>query len=625
MCGISGILDPRGDPAERSRRAAIMSAALAHRGPDDQGAYSDSDVDLGFRRLSVIDLETGHQPIRLEGDRAVIVLNGEIYNYRELRQELAGRATFKTQGDVEVVLHLYAREGIDCLKRLNGMFALAIWDRERRTLWLARDRFGIKPLFFCREGHWLAFASELTALLAAGFPSSPRIDPLELRHFLAQKYHSPTGTIVAGVESLPPGSVLEIGPHGERSRCFWQAPEAGAVPADDDAVERLAEELDAAVKRQLVADVPVGVFLSGGVDSGTVATLACRHSAGRLSTFSVGFEGEGVANELPAATALARTLGTDHHALTLAPREVARDLPAILAALDGPLGDATAVPTWYLSRLARERVTVALSGEGADEIFGGYDRQRFDAWLDRIGPWGRRLVPAALTLARRPLSPRLRRRLGMPTGLARQLDWSRVFTAEEIDALTTTPVADEERLHERHADLSARFAERVRIDPINARLSTDRELFLVGDLLPKVDRMSMAHGLEVRVPYLDNEIADFVLPLPGRLKVRRGHVKWLLRRAAATRLGLEAATRPKQGFDVPVSSWLRGPLREALHEYLSPAAVRARGLFRPEVVSRLIAEHEAGARDHGERLWLLLALEGWVSAVLDRQLVGERA
>jgi asparagine synthase (glutamine-hydrolysing) len=627
MCGVCGILDTGGDPDARARRVAEMTSALAHRGPDDHGQYDDADISLGFRRLAVIDLETGQQPIRLEDDAAVIILNGEIYNFRELRRDLARRHEFRSKGDVEVVLRLYAEEGIDCLRKLNGMFALALWDRRLRKLFLARDRFGIKPLFLSREAGELSFASELGALMAGGVPAEVSLDRLELRHYLFQKYTSPHGTILEGVEPLPPATVLEVGPEDERSWRYWEPPRDpdGGRRFDDDeeAIARLGELIGEAATRQLVADVPVGVFLSGGIDSGTLTALVRRSTGGAPSTYSVGFGGGEVANELPLAAEVARYLGTNHHELFLEPRRVAEDLPAILAALDGPLGDATAIPTWYMSKLARETVTVALSGEGADEIFGGYDRQRFDAWMDRLGPLGRRVAPAALTVARRRPSPRMRERLRMPRGLDRQLDWSRVFAAAEIDALASEPLPDESRVLALHEELARRWQERAEIDPINARLETDRELFLPGDLLPKVDRMSMAHSLEVRVPYLDNELADFVLSQPGRRKVRGRQVKWMLRRFAATVLPESAAGRRKQGFDVPVAEWLRGTLRDALTDYLSEAAVRRRGLFRPETVASMVKQHLRGEADHGERLWLLMALEGWMQATLDRRTVGQ--
>jgi asparagine synthase (glutamine-hydrolysing) len=611
MCGICGILHEGGDREDRDRRVAQMTGALVHRGPDDEGSYSDERISLGFRRLAVIDLETGQQPIRLENDRAVIVLNGEIYNFRELRREIEGRHRFRSKGDVEVVLRLFEEEGIGCLKRLNGMFALAIWDRPARKLYLARDRFGIKPLFLSRTNGRLAFASELGALLAGGVAPGSSLDRVELRHYLFQKYTSPGGSILEGVRSLPPATVLELGPDGHREYRYWEPPESADPAATEPWLERLGETLRGAAKRQLVADVPVGVFLSGGLDSGTLTALVRDVEAGPVRTFSVGFEDPGAVNELPHARLVAERLGTDHHELTMDAGQVARDLESILRGLDGPLGDATCIPTWYMSRLARQRVTVALSGEGADEIFAGYERQRYDLWIERIGPAGRWLLPLALRLSGRSVSDRLRRRLRMAPGIERQLDWSRVFPAALIDALSSDPLPGERQVLERHRELDRRWAERARRDPLNARLTTDRETFLPGDLLPKVDRMSMFHSLEVRVPYLDNEVADLVLSLPGSLKANWRQGKLMLRRFAATILPPEVAGRRKQGFDVPISAWLRGPLREALTDLLSEESVRRRGLFRPEVTSRLVREHLTESADHGEPLWLLMALEGW--------------
>ena len=591
-----------------------MTGALVHRGPDDEGFYDDSPVSLGFCRLAVIDIETGQQPIVLEDGRAAIVLNGEIYNFRELRAELEAKGhVFRSRGDVEVVLRLFAEEGIGCLARLNGMFALALWDRRERVLHLARDRFGIKPLFWCREGGLVGFASELRALLTGGFPARRELDPAELRHYLALGFASPGGALLKGVRAVPPGSLLSLtADDREQLRAYWRPPEteAGRIVIDD-AAERLRAILAGAVDRQLVADVPIGVFLSGGVDSSTVSALARRSISGRLTTFSVGFEGPGAVSELPAARAVAAHLDSNHHELVMDSQQVARDLEAILDGLDMPLADATAIPTWYMSKLARQWVTVALSGEGADEIFGGYERQRYDVALDRFGGLGRRLAPIAMRLLGRSPSERIRERVRMAPGLGRQLHWGRVFTAVEIDALVVAPLASEDRMLEPYDDLADRWLRDAAADPINGRLATDREIFLPADLLPKVDRMSMAHSLEVRVPFLDNEVADFVLPLPGRLKATALYDKILLRRAVDGVIPETTATRRKQAFAVPIGSWLRGDLKAAMMDQLSPERVRRRGLFEPATVNRLLVEHLDGRRDHGAALWTLLVLEHW--------------
>ena len=613
MCGIAGFLGAGAD--DRRLRLEAMTRALIHRGPDDEGYFEDGPVALGFRRLAVIDLETGQQPIVLPDRRLVIVLNGEIYNFRELRRELEGEGCiFATKGDVEVVLHLWAREGADCLQRLNGMFALAVWDGERRTLYLARDRFGIKPLYLCRENGVLAFASEIGALRAGGFPAGLRLDRAELRHYLAFGFSSPEGVALGGVRSVPPATVLELRENGdETTHRYWDPPcPEDSVRAHPAVVTELRDRLEDAIRRQLVADVPVGVFLSGGLDSSTLSALARPVVSGPLRTFSVGFGEPGAVSELGAAREVAEFLNSEHHEFMMDPQMVARDVGDILQGLDAPLSDPTAIPTWYMSRLARERVTVALSGEGADEVFGGYARQRYDVAIDRFGGLGRQLLPAALALAGRPSSPQLARRLKMAPGLERQLDWGRVFSAADIQGLTSEPLASEEGMMAPYEALARRWRQFAAADAVNGRLEADRETFLPGDLLPKVDRMSMAHSLEVRVPYLDNEVVDLVLALPGRLKQSLRRDKILLRRTAADFLPSSAATRRKQGFDVPIGAWLRGPLRPTMLDLLAPDVVHRQDLLRPQAVERVIRTHLDGGRDHGRQLWTLMVLSHWL-------------
>jgi asparagine synthase (glutamine-hydrolysing) len=593
-----------------------MTSALTHRGPDDRGFFNDESISFGFRRLAVIDLETGQQPIVLDDPALVIVLNGEIYNFRELRRELETSGhRFRSSGDVEVVLRLWAEEGSSCVSRLNGMFTLAVWDRKREELYLARDRFGIKPLYLCREEGTLAFASELRSLRAGGFPSSPSLDPVRLRHYLAYGYLSPGGAPLEGVDALPPATLLSVAPDGsEKLSCYWNPPAPGsAAPTAGRVIDRLSSVLENAVERQLTADVPVGVFLSGGLDSSTVCALARkRRVSGALRTFSVGFEGPGAISELSAAREIADHLESDHHELVMDADEVARDLETIIDGLDTPLADPTAIPTWYMSRFARERVTVALSGEGADEIFGGYARQRYDVAVDRIGGSGRRLLPAALRILGRPPSGRLVRRLRMASGLARQLDWGRVFSAPDIDSLCLDAPASETEMLEEYAEFDDRWHRWDATDPVNGRLEADRSIFLPGDLLPKVDRMSMAQSLEVRVPYLDNEVADLVLPLPGKMKQTLTRDKILLRSVARKLLPAAGALRRKRGFEVPIGEWLRGPLLPALTDLLSEETLTRQGLLRPPEVSKMVAQHLEEARDNGRALWTLMVLSRWL-------------
>jgi asparagine synthase (glutamine-hydrolysing) len=398
----------------------------------------------------------------------------------------------------------------------------------------------------------------------------------------------------------------------ERLSSYWSPPEPGATGSvPDQVVEHMREVLESSVERQLVADVPVGVFLSGGLDSSTLSALAQRRVSGPLRTFSVGFEGPDAVSELPAAREIADFLDSDHHELMMDPDQVARDVEQIIDGLDTPLADPTAIPTWYMSKLARGQVTVALSGEGADEIFGGYARQRFDVALDRIGIVGRKLLPAAMLLVGKKPSARFARRLRMRPGLERQLDWGRLFSGGGIERLVGTPAATEAAIHGPYAELGRRWIEWDDVDAVNGRLEADRCTFLPGDLLPKVDRMSMAHSLEVRVPYLDNEVADLVLALPGRFKQSLRRDKILLRKVASSLLPTAGFLRRKRGFEVPIGAWLRGPLKMALTDLLSPANVADSGVLRASEVSRLVEEHLAGGCDHGRALWSLMVLSRW--------------
>jgi asparagine synthase (glutamine-hydrolysing) len=495
------------------------------------------------------------------------------------------------------------------------MFALAVWDGHNQRLYLARDRFGIKPLYLCGEGKSLAFASELRALRAGGFPRSPRLDEVQLQHYLAYGFLSPRGAPLTGVRSLAPATILEVDADGgERVRCYWVPRESDdGVSTGNGLVEGLRAAMEGAVERQLVADVPVGVFLSGGLDSSTLCALSSDRVSGPLRTFSVGFEGPGVVSELPFAREVADFLGSEHYELMMDPKIVAEDLETIVDGLDAPLADPTAIPTWYMSKLARERVTVALSGEGADEIFGGYARQRYDVAIDRLGAPGRFLLPVVLRITGRKTSRRFLRRLEMEPGLRRQLDWGRVFQVDELDSLMCSPTVTDEAVHGPYEDLAQRWLDLAATDPVNGRLTTDREVFLPADLLPKVDRMSMAHSLEVRVPYLDNQVVDLMLSVRGSLKQSLRRDKILLREAATAYLPETAAHRAKRGFEVPIGEWLRTALRPVLLDWLAPETLDRHDVLKSETVSALADEHLHGVRDHGKSLWALMVLSRWLT------------
>jgi asparagine synthase (glutamine-hydrolysing) len=614
MCGICGVASANGsaDP----ERVARMSATLVHRGPDSAGEFSDGTLALAARRLSIIDLETGDQPIANEDGTLRVVQNGELYNYRELRRELerAGH-TFRTHGDTEVLLHLYEQHGDGFAERLRGMFAVAIWDAPRRRLVLARDRFGIKPLYYRATGDELAFASELRAL--------PRgeIDLDALEAFLTFNSIPAPLTIFREARKLPPGHLLlwEDG-HVRLERFARPAP----VPADelrDDEEAELVEELRArlrdSVRAHLVSDVPVGVLLSGGVDSALLAALAAEESAEPLRTFSIGFE-ERSFDELGDARRVAERYGTRHRELVLRP-DAALLLPALAETFDEPFADSSALPTYLVSELAASDVKVALSGEGGDELFGGYYTYAADLLAARIGGLARLarpLVERLPTSSRKAsFDYRAKRfvRAAHLQPLERHHGWKEIFSPDARAELTGRRSSfDPVDL------LRARYTETEGADELARLQDVDLGIYLVDDLLVKTDRASMAHSLEARVPYLDTVVTNLALALPTRHKVRGLAKKVLLRKAAEPLLPREIVRGKKRGFSIPAAAWLRGELVPFAREALSTDTLRRQGFFEPRVVHRLLDDHVAGREDLSRQLWGLLAFTLWHERHVER-------
>ncbi len=606
MCGICGIASPRAVDVERLR---AMSARLAHRGPDSDGLVLAGEVGLAARRLAIIDLETGDQPLANEDGTIHVVQNGEIYNYRELRLELerAGHR-FRSHGDTEVLAHLYEELGDGFPTRLRGMFALALWDAPRRRLVLARDRFGIKPLYYRTERGELAFASELRAL--------PRgeIDLDALEAFLAFNSIPAPLSIFADTRKLPPGHALVWDGGEPRLSRFARPAPAPVAELRSEPEGALAEELRArlrdSVRAHLVSDVPVGVLLSGGVDSGTLAALAAEASSEPVRTFSIGFE-ESSFDELGDARLVAERYGTTHRELVLRP-DAALLLPALAAAFDEPFADSSALPTYLVSQLAAEDVKVALSGEGGDELFGGYYTYVADRLAERVGGlvgWTRPLVERLPSSSRRTSfdyrAKRFVRAAHLPP-LERHHGWKEIFSPEARAELTGRRSAfDPVDL------LRARFVETEGAELLARLQDVDLGLYLVDDLLVKTDRASMAHSLEARVPFLDPVVAGFALALPDRHKVRGFEKKVLLRRAVEPLLPRSVAHGRKRGFSIPAAAWLRRDLEPFARETLSPATLRRQGFFEPRVVARLLDDHVAGREDRSRQLWGLLAFTLW--------------
>src|SRR3954449_9623808 len=599
MCGICGIASAHG-PADVDRLAA-MSETLVHRGPDSFGEHVDGPVALAARRLSIIDLETGDQPIGNEDGSVHVVQNGEIYNYRELRRELERSGhRFRTHGDTEVLLHLYEEHGDAFASRLRGMFAIAIWDARRRRVVLARDRFGIKPLYYRHVDGELAFASELRAL--------PRgeIDHDAVAAFLAFNAIPAPLTIFRDTRKLEPGHILvwyDDG-HVRVERFARPAPvDAADVRTDDDAelVEELRARMRDSVRAHLVSDVPVGVLLSGGVDSALLAALAAEETAEPVRTFSIGFE-ERSFNELADARRVAERYGTQHRELVLRP-DAALLLPALADAFDEPFADSSALPTYLVSQLAASDVKVALSGEGGDELFGGYYTYAADLLAARVGGLARIAAPIVERLptstSRASFDYKAKRfvRAAHLPPLERHHGWKEIFSPDLRAELTGRQSSfDPVDL------LRARYAETEGADELARLQDVDLGVYLVDDLLVKTDRASMAHSLEARVPYLDTVVTNLALALPTKHKLRGFSKKVLLRKAAAPLLPRQIVQGKKRGFSIPAAAWLRGELEPFARETLSPNVLRRQGFFRPEVVTRLLEDHVAGREDRSRQL-----------------------
>jgi asparagine synthase (glutamine-hydrolysing) len=623
MCGILGIIEgDRAHPADQST-ARGMAAALLHRGPDDEGFHFEGHVALGMRRLSIIDLPGGHQPIANEDETIWIVFNGEIYNYRELRAELQARGhRFRTRSDTEVIVHLYEEQGDRLVEHLNGMFAFALWDRRRERLLLARDRMGEKPLYYTHlaDGTFL-FASELKSLL-----THPRLDRqldlCALRKYLAYEFIPSPHSIIKNVKKLPPAHRLVFERGAARIDRYWQLSydEAKTEHSEAEAIEELRARLREAVRRRLVADVSLGVLLSGGVDSSAIAALACEAGADRVKTFSIAFA-EPSFDESSFARRVAAHLGTEHHEQIFTEREMLEVVPQIPQLLDEPFGDASLIPTFMLARFTRSEVTVALGGDGGDELFAGYQtylaHQLAGYYRALPGFVRARLIEPAVE--RLPVSTanlsfdfrakRFVRGAALPAG-TRHAVWMGSFDAALQRQLLTADAAracpDEEAFAEMRD-----FDVENGTDLVERMMKLDATYYLSEDVLFKVDRASMAASLEVRAPYLDHTFIEFVARLPRDYKLRGLTSKYILKRAFRDRLPRAVTDRPKKGFGMPVAKWIKGELGDLVRETFDPSRLDNEGLFRPATVARLLDEHITGRADHRKLIWTLLMFEMW--------------
>jgi asparagine synthase (glutamine-hydrolysing) len=620
MCGIAGRLER--DPAGRVTPEAIrrMTDALRHRGPDDEGIWVEGPVGLGSRRLAIIDLSPrARQPLTNEDGTLRLVFNGEIYNFQALRADLERRGhAFRSDGDAETILHLYEEEGVECLRHLRGMFAFALWDAPRRTLFLARDRLGKKPLVYHDDGRAFQFASEAKAILAD--PRVPREPDLDALHdYLVFGYVPSPGAAFRGFRKLPPAHYALVRDGAVTVHRYWTL-RYGAKRREGEAA--LAEELDAllteSVRLRLVSDVPLGALLSGGLDSSAVVAAMRRLVSGPLRTFSIGFD-QPEYDELAYAREVARRFETEHHELVVKP-DAAAVLPRIVWHHDEPFADSSALPSFALCEMARESVTVALGGDGGDEAFAGYDRYlaavlagRYDQapasvrWLLRRLPG---LLPGGSPKSAGPRLARFAEALDLPPR-RRYARWL-TGTADAGGASLYTPeLAARVGHRDPLARLEAAYEASDAPSFLDATLHADVQLYLPDDLLVKMDIASMASSLEVRSPFLDHRLVEFAASLPPSLKLRGLTRKYLLRKIVAGVLPERVVRRRKMGFGVPIDHWLRHELREMAGDVLLDARARGRGYFRPEVVRRYLDEHARGVAHHHGRLWSLLVLELW--------------
>jgi asparagine synthase (glutamine-hydrolysing) len=613
MCGIAGFVLRDG----RAETAAVraMCDQIRHRGPDDEGFHIDGACGIGMRRLSIIDLATGHQPISNEDGSIWVVFNGEIYNYRALRDSLLAHGhRFATRSDTETLVHLYEQCGIDGFTRLRGMFAFAIWDARQRRLTLVRDRFGKKPLYYTAQPNGLFFGSELKCFYPAGVPLEP--SPEALRLYFQFSYIPDPLSAYKGIYKLVPGGWLTYEASGKvRQGRYWKLPEPATEPPPDlteaAAAARVREIFDESVRMRMIADVPLGAFLSGGIDSSSVVASMSMQSREPVKTFSIGFE-ESAFNELPAAALVARKFGTDHHEIVVHPDSVAL-VSKLVHHFDEPFGDSSAIPTYIVSEFAVQHVKVALTGDGGDELFAGYESfLAIDAlrrW-DIVPQFARALLSGAADAW--PYSfygKNYLRMVSRPSPLTRyfELNYAPYFLRKSLLNPEWMLPADAAFLTQAFADCLLPLDR----DIVAQALYFEATAKLSGDMLVKVDRTSMANSLEVRSPLLDHELAELAMSIPHQWKMRNGKGKQIFLKAVGNRLPPELLRLPKKGFGVPISLWFRGSLRSMLWDHLTSRTFLDRGMVSPQFVGHLLREHDSGRRNNSHWLWMLLMLELW--------------
>ncbi len=617
MCGIAGFID-----LERNRDSAeqlidCMCKVIRHRGPDDQGVWVGEGVALGMRRLSIIDLAGGHQPIFNEDRSVLVVFNGEIYNYLELQKELQERGHhFQTNSDTEAIVHAYDEYGDDCVKHLRGMFTFALWDRKRQRLLAARDRFGKKPFNYYWDGQKLIFGSEIKSILEAGIPR--KISAIALDEYLVYSCVPTPNTLFKGVLKLPAAHILTYEDGQISTKRYWELPFTPTSQDDEaTAIERTYALLKEAVQVRLMSEVPLGAFLSGGIDSSIVVGLMSSMMSQPVKTFSIGFE-EDDYSELPYARQVAKHFGTDHQEFFVRP-DLISVLPQLAWAYDEPFADSSMLPTYYVSKLAREHVTVVLTGDGGDEIFGGYTRYKRELAINRMPTLLRLLLGYGGMLM--PEGMRGKKRLcNMHLDLARRyLEAFTLFPDNSRSSMYTQEYFALVRDHNPSERLLSEFRTAPHPDIVAQLQYVDVRAYLADDILVKVDKASMFNSLETRAPMLDQYLAEYVSSLPSTIRTRNGTLKYLLKKVAADMLPAEILTRRKQGFGVPIKHWFRSDLTDYAYELLNSPRARQRGIFNPNFIGNLLKAHATTKLvNHSDAIWALLCLELWFQTYMDQ-------
>ncbi len=623
MCGIAGFIDVKRNCANAEHLIDRMCKVIRHRGPDGQGIWAGDGMALGMRRLAIIDLAGGAQPMFNEDQSVLVVFNGEIYNYRKLQQELEERGhRFSTKSDTETIVHAYEEYGDECVEHLRGMFTFALWDRNRQRLLAARDRFGKKPLNYYWDGERLIIGSEIKSILEAGIPRE--INPIALDEYLVYRCVPSPNTLFKDVMKLPAAHILIYEDGQISTKRYWDLPFTPTCQDNEaTAIERTHALLKEAVQIRLMSEVPLGAFLSGGIDSSIVVGLMSSILSQPIKTFSIGFE-EDDFNELPFARQIAKHFGTDHHEFLVRP-DMVSVLPELVWAYDEPFADSSMLPTYYVSKLAREYVTVVLTGDGGDEIFGGYTHYHAEYSLNRIPSLIRSLLGYGSMLMPDGMPGKERLRIMHCDLATRYIQSTMAFPYETRSSMYSQEYFAHVREHNPYQRLMNQFSTTPLLDIPTRMQCVDVRSFLADDILVKVDKASMFNSLEIRTPLLDQYLAEYVSSLSSKTRMRNGMLKYLLKKVATNMLPAEILARPKQGFSAPIKHWFRDDLIGYAYDVLTSLQAQQRGIFNPQFIRDLLKKHVSTTRvNHSKAIWALLCLELWFQIYMDQPSIPNR-